>query len=221
MLYIILILFVITGAFLLLNFRIRFQIGHGRRLLFVGLGRSGPQFDYAAGVGRIKLCGLNIRTFALGEKAEAVPKKKPPKPRDLAKKKKKPSRKRSLRDMAGVLPAVLKAVWLWFISLLKAAAIEELEGEIEAGFDSPDLTGTAFGYYQAAIAAVPGVASRVRFTPDWTGPSFAGSARGSVALPLYKIAGRTIQMIFRLPLRDLIKLAIGKKRGGQDGKQRS
>ena len=211
----------IIVAVLLLNFRVRFRLGRGQRLLFIGLGRTGPEFDFAESTGRVRLFGINIKSFTIGKEDKAAPKKeKPPKPEKAAKKKK-PGRKRPLRDILKVAPGTLSALWSWFLSLLKVAVIEELEGEIEAGFDSPDMTGTVFGYYQAAIGAVPLVATRVRFTPDWTGASFAGSVKGSMALPVYKIVWRTMVMIFRLPLRDFIKLAIGKRRGGQDGKQRS
>ena len=119
--------------------------------------------------------------------------------------------------MLSVLTDSARPLWSFSAGILRNIAIEEAQGEIRAGFDSPDLTGIAFGYYSAAAAAVPAMAGRLRFTPDWQGPSFAGKARLTVALPLYRLAARTIVLLFRLPLREMIKVAIGKKKGGQDG----
>jgi len=56
------------------------------------------------------------------------------------KKPKKPGRKRSIVDFISILPESLTALWKYFVGLLKAAVIEEMEGQIEAGFDSPDIT---------------------------------------------------------------------------------
>jgi hypothetical protein len=108
------------------------------------------------------------------------------------------------------------ALWGYFVSILKSVAVEEAQGEIEAGFDEPDITGRVFGYYQAALGMVPSVVGRVAFVPDWTGASFSASMRLSLALPLYKLIWRTLVLIARLPLRELVKLAIGKKRGDED-----
>jgi len=60
------------------------------------------------------------------------------------------------------------------------------------------------------------VVGRVQFIPDWIGPSFSGTARVSVAIPVYKLLLRTIVLTYRLPLRDLLKLAIRKKKGVSD-----
>jgi hypothetical protein len=102
--------------------------------------------------------------------------------------------------------------------IVKSLAVEELQGEIEGGFDSPDLTGRAFGYYRAVLGAVPALAGHFRYYPVWTGAVFSGSLRLAVVLPLYKMLYRTLLLVFRLPLRKIIKVAIGTKKGEQDVK---
>jgi hypothetical protein len=215
MYYLFLIMFVLLTLVMIVRIRVRFHFGSGQRLLFVGLGRTGPEFDLAARVGCLKLCGLNIKRFPLDRAKAKPPKKmKPPKEKTLSRKK---TRRPTLSQLKTVVPAVAKAAWAYFRGLLKAVIVEELQGEITGGFASPDVTGTVFGYYQAALAAVPAVAGRVTYIPDWTGPSFSGVVRGSVALPIYKLVFLTIRLVFELPLKQLLKLAIGRKKGGQDG----
>ncbi len=208
-----LILAVAVTAICLLNLRVRFELSGDRRLLFIGLGRTGPELDFVRGRGVFRLAGIRVKTFAIGERKPSKPKKKPEKPRRA-----KPLKKatRPLRDILRVGTKCLGPVGAFLTGILKSVAVERLEGQIEVGFESPDLTGRVFGYYQAALAAVPGVVGRVRFIPDWTGASFGGSARVAVALPLYKLLARTAVLIYRLPLRELIRLAIGKKKGEQD-----
>lgn len=222
MLYLILILLALFIAFLLLNVRIRFQLSDARKLLFVGVGRSGPEFDFTGRIGSVKLFGVKIKSFEIGKEkkrkereAEAGAKEakaaEPPKPS------KPPKRARvSLRDLYRIGPKCIKPLWAYLVSVLKAVVVEELEGRVQAGFDSPDLTGAVFGYYQAALAAMPGVVGRLRYVPDWIGPSFTGAGRVSVAIPVYKLLLRTMVLTYRLPLRDLLKLAIRKKKGVSD-----
>jgi len=204
---------------LFLRLRVQFDIADGKRHLFAGFGRTGVELDFVARTRSIKMLGLRASTSPMDkEETEISDKPKTPVQPEPESRKKVSKRERSLRDLIRILPQCSKAVFTYFIGLLKSAMIEECEAEIRAGFEQPDITGMAFGYYQAAIAAVPGVAGRLRYTPDWTGASFSGSARLAVALPLYRLIYRTVLLIFRLPLRELIKLAIGRKtRGGRDG----
>ena len=109
-----------------------------------------------------------------------------------------------------VLVLVILKWFLWKI-LLKSIIVEELSGTIKAGFDSPCLTGQIFGYYQAVVGAVPSMAGRVIYIPVWDEELFEVSFKASVAIPLYKIVYRTMILIIKLPLREIIKLAIGKK----------
>ena len=212
MLYILSAIVIIVVAVMLLRFRIRLDLSKERRLLFVGLGRTGHEHDFASGRGKLRLFGLNIKSI----KAEKEKPKAKPKPAKKPKKKKKITRQRSIADILRVVPAVGRAVTGYMYSLLKSLIVEKLEGEIQAGFETPDLTGQAYGFYQAALGSVPSIGGRLKFIPDWEGQSFNGAAKVSVAIPLYRVFVRTVVLIFRLPLRDLIKLAIGKKKGDQD-----
>lgn len=207
----IIILALLLAAICLLRLRLRFELGSDRRLLFVGLGRSGPEYDFVRRIQSFMLFGRCIKSTPM-KKVD-----KPAEPKPEAQPREKARRVRPFGDILKAVPDVSRALWRYSIGLLKSIAVEELEADVEAGFYEPDLTGQLFGYYQAALAAVPSVVGRVRYTPDWTGASFAGQARVAVALPLYRLLYRTLILICQLPLRRLIKLAIGKKRGGQDG----
>jgi len=217
--YFVLILFLAAvTAVMILRVRVRVEVsGTQRRVLFVGLGRSGADMDLVGKLGRLQLFGVSVKSFELGRK-------KPKPPKEKAEKKaepKKARRKRSLLDSLKIMPETVGALWSYVVSLIKATVVEELNGKIEAGFDEPDLTGMTFGYYQAALAAVPSVVGKVQFEPDWTGASFTGSMRVAAAIPLYKLTWRTVVLLFQLPLRKLLRVAIGKRRGDQDGQQRS
>ncbi|MBU0984666.1 MAG: hypothetical protein KKA42_12390 [candidate division Zixibacteria bacterium] len=234
---------VLVFAVLMLRIRMRLEISGDRRLLFVGLGRSGPELDFVRKTGVLRVFGWKTREFALGDKDEKEPAKaavlekttaqkaevlsqaeaaKAAKPAEPAKTKKiRRKRRRSPAEIIRLVPACSKALWKYFIGLLGGMIVEQAEGDIEAGFDSPDLTGQAFGYYQAAMGAVPAVMSRIHFTPDWTGPSFSGAVRLAVALPVYRLVGQTVALIWRLPVRKIVKVAIGEKEGVQDDQQRS
>ena len=212
----IIIIALLLSAILLLRLRVRFELGSGRRRLFVGLGRSGPQFDFVRRVQMVKLFGWTLWSKPMKVTDDSDAPEAPPDDKKKSRAKK-PGRVRSIREILAAVPAISNALWHYSIGLLKSVIVEELEAEIEAGFEAVDLTGQAFGYYQAALAAAPTVMGRIHYTPDWTGASFAGQARVSVALPLYRLVICTLKLIYQLPLRRLVKLAIGKKRGGQDG----
>ncbi|UCD63080.1 MAG: hypothetical protein JSW34_10010 [Candidatus Zixiibacteriota bacterium] len=213
MLYVIIVIAAVIVAVLLLRLRLRLLLSDRQKLLFVGLGRSGSEFDFSAGTSAVKVFGLKFGTRKLGRKpgAEREPGKKP------KKKARKPRRRqRPVGYFLRVIPGVVKAVGAYLTSMLRAVVVEYLDGEIEGGFASPHITGMAYGYYRAALAAAGPVAGRLRFRPVWEGPSFDGTLRASFAVPLYSLAWRTILLVFRLPLRDLTRLAIGKKKGETD-----
>jgi len=211
MIYVLVIIVLLLVALTLLRLRVRLTLSGPERSLFVGLGHSGREQDLVKRTGRLKLFGVNVVTLRPPEKKKVKPKKK-----KEAKPKKKPARKRPLGDFVRLIPDLFRAASGYFFSLIKSVEIEELEGEIEAGFDTPDITGQVYGYYQAALATVPSIGKRFRFTPDFSGPSFDGAARVALAIPLYRIILRTAALLFRLPLRKIIKLAIGRKKGDQD-----
>lgn len=215
MAYFILLVVALITALMLLRLRLRVRFSGEQRLLFVGLGRSGPELDFARGVGHVKLFGLKIKSFPLKKKpketapAKAVPaqpieKEKPGKA--------KTRRQRSLWEMILATPQIVRAFWKYFVGLVTSVIVEECEGEIRAGFSEPHLTGQAFGYYQALVGIIPAV-GRLQFVPDWAGASFAGSMRLSVAIPMHAVAYRTFILIVQLPIRRLIRFARGKKNG--------
>ncbi|MFZ5979852.1 MAG: hypothetical protein ACOYVF_04410 [Candidatus Zixiibacteriota bacterium] len=216
MIYLILAIIILLGSALLLNIRIRIELDKDRRLLFFGLGRSGAEYDFVSKINRLKIFGFNLKPSEPGRRTDKKPppvKAQPPKEKPAKPKKK---RERPLGDMIKIAPQCLRAAGLYLLGLVKSAAIEEFEGEIKGGFETPDLTGQAFGYYQAVLGAAPALAGRLRFYPDWTGASFAGAVKVSVVLPLYKLLYRSLVLVLRLPLRKLVKLAIGTKKGEQD-----
>ncbi|MBU8934713.1 MAG: hypothetical protein KOO62_12010 [candidate division Zixibacteria bacterium] len=209
---IILVMLLVAVAVLLLRLRLRLQWGSERKSFFVGLGRSGPEFDFSNKTGVFRLLGITLKRFPLdSDRKEDISKKKA-----KTTKVPKPRRQWSWAQLRYLVPVIVQEAGSFMRQTLSSLVIEELEGEVRAGFDSPSDTGMAYGYYQAALAAVPGVVGRVRFVPIWDGPSFSGSAAVTVALPLYKLFWRMIVLAWRLPLREIYKLAIGTRKGGHD-----
>ena len=210
----ILILFV--AAFLLVRLRLRVDLSPERRIVFLGLGRTGPEIDFVRREIRLRLSGIRIKSFLLDREApvpdvaEAGESK-----RRIERTSAKPKRRRSFLAVLDIVPQSLAALWKYFVGLLKAAIIEQAEGEIEAGFDAPHITGQVYGCYQVALAAAPSLMSRFRYTPVWTGPKFSGTLRVSIAWPVYRLLWQTMLLIWRLPKRKLVKLAIGEKKGDQ------
>ena len=166
MLIFLIIITVLAVLFLVTRLRLRLNLASDRKLLFVGLGRSGPEFHLGEKSGELKLFGYRILTFETGAKKSAEEKLRRQKTKAEKKKEKskaakpKARRFRSVTDILAIVPQSSRALWWYSIELLKAGVIEQAEGEIEGGFDSPDLTGQAFGFYQAALGAVPALAGR-------------------------------------------------------------
>jgi len=196
-------LFIFLALITLLHIRFRLVIQSGRKTLFVGLGRTGILTNFAEQTRTILIAGRTIKTTLITKKKKQELEKKEPA--------KKSRRVRPFSQVLGIIPGSLRAVTRYLYSLVKATIIEELEVELNAGFNERHLTGMAYGYYQAAMAAVPAIGKRIKFTPNWTGASISGGFRTSVSIPFYKIIYRTIVVLFQLPLRKLIKLAIGRK----------
>lgn len=191
----------------------RVLLASERKFIFFGLGRSGFEYNFSSKTSSFILFGRPIKTLKKEkEKAEEKPKKVKEKP-----KKAKPKRKRPLKDIIRIIPKSSKALFHYLIGLLKAVVVEELDGDIKAGFESPDLTGRIFGYYQAAYYAVPAVVGRINYQPVWNETAFEAKMKASVAIPMYKIVYRSIILIFSLPLRDIIKVTIGRKERSHDG----
>ena len=214
---IILILFV---CFLMSRLRFRAELSDRRRLLFFGIGRSGVQVDYVANVTRIRLFGLTVKTIPrLESDTESFDTESPVTPTPITKDKvrtrRQKGRKRPLhiREWLDIAITSLRAVRKYMAELFRAVIVEEAEAEIRAGFESPNVTGELYGYYQALIGAVPSLAPRLRFYPDWMGISFSGSARLSLAIPMYALLYRTGLMIFRLPILKTYRLVKEQRKG--------
>lgn len=214
MIYFLVTILIISIIMLLLNLRLIFRVNEKEKFLFAGLGRSGGEFDFSKKTGVIKLFGLSVKQFDIfstEEKDKAETKKK------RAKEKKKSKRTRSFKQILKIIRGSLNAFKNYIISILKNVVVEEMEGKIEGGFDSIDLTGQAYGYYQAVCGAVPSISQRLIFIPHWEENYLKAEVKGAVALPLYVLCYRTAILIFSLPLRKIIKFTIGKKKGGHDG----
>lgn len=203
-------------ALMLLKFRIRLDITDKKRTMFVGLGRTGTEFSLRDRTLWMKVFGYRLKQMKLGGKKieKKMEKEKPGKearPRPKVRR-----RLRSRVDFLKIGRRSASALFSFSKSLVKATYIERLDGNINAGFDSPDLTGKLYGFYQASLSAAPSLMGRLSYQPDWSGASFRGSAHLSLALPMYKFCYESIRLIFSLPLRDIIRLAIGTKKGGHD-----
>ncbi len=192
----------------LLRIRVKLGLYPNVKTLFVGLGNSGIRIDISGKKSSIILAGRTIRTRSI--KAKTI--KQRPEAKIKTSKRKRFLRSLPFKQVVAVIPNTIKAFWDYFFSILKSAAIEEFDGEINAGFGPPDITGMAFGFYQATLAGIPGIDKRFKYIPDWNGLSFQGQLRLSVSIPLYRVLFRTMVVAWQLPLRDLLKLAIGTKK---------
>lgn len=205
---------ILSAAFFLLalatliRLRVKLDLYPNVKTLFAGLGRTGIRIDITGKTRSFLIAGRTIKTFS----TEKKPDKKTAKEKIKAVKKQKPGRQRSLKKILAVVPTILKALTNYTYSILKSAAIEEFDGQINAGFGPPHITGAAFGFYQATLAGIPGITGRFRYIPDWNGLSFQGQLRLNVSIPLYRLLFKTMVMLWQLPLRELIKLAIGTKK---------
>ena len=205
---------VLIAALLLVRLRLRVELSPERRIVFLGLGRTGPEIDFLRREVLIKLSGMSIKRFSFERHAPKIRpasrEKTTTRERNITK-----SRKREfpLRLFLKVLPQCLVAVWEYVAGFLRTAVVERAEGEIEAGFGAPHITGQVYGCYQAALAIAPALESRIRFIPVWSERSFSGSLRMNVAWPVYQALWLSVLFIWRLPIRQLLRLAIGQKKG--------
>ncbi len=207
-------LLIITFLTLLLKLRLRLQLEDATKTAFFGIGRSGISYDFISHQSTLFLFGKEIKKLSTESKPEEKTKVKKASQKQ---KKEKSKRVRPIKDILALIPKSSKALYTYSISILKSIVVEELEGQVTGGFDSPDITGQFFGYYQAAYYAVPSVVGRVQYQPNWIEASFDANLRASVAIPLYKIMYRSIILFFSLPLRDIIKITIGRKERSHDG----
>jgi hypothetical protein len=222
--YVLIAIALIIVAVLLLRLRLRAEVGTQQRWLFVGLGRTGIQADFVSNRLTLRWAGLSVYSRPVitekpgEEPPEKPPERKKPSEEKEPREKKKPSRRPrvTFSEFLDLVRRSKTAVWTYIVGILKAITVEQLEAEIEAGFEEPHITGQVFGYYQAALAAVPAVVGRVNYTPDYTGASFEGAIKASIALPLYKWLYRSIVLLWQLPIRDIVRMTIGSRKGEQD-----
>lgn len=219
LLIILAVLIALLLGLLMLHLRLRCYLNRDEKSLFAGLGRSGIMIDLVNKTGQVRLFGFGFRPFPL-EKGKAPHKERAkPKIKESVSEIEQPKKERPIRDILSVLKLSVMPVWRYIVSLFRAARFEELSGNIKGGFESPDLTGQTYGYYHALVGAVPAFSGRLNYTPDWEGSSFQADLKASLVMPLYSVVGRTIQLAYRLPLRKIINLAIGKKKVGNPNGQ--
>ncbi len=224
MVYVLLILLIILVGILILRVRLCVVLEDGTRHIGLSLGRrSGVRLDLRQQQGALELLTVPVYRFDLGVEDKD-------KPEEKTVKKSKPRRKRRrlsiarwfsidrLKDLLIIVNRSRKAVWNFVKGMLRATALEELQARIYAGLDAPDRTGRLYGYYQAVLGAVPVLHDRLVFVPNWTEASFAASGRFAAAVPLYKLIWRTVVLIWQMPSRKAIKMAIQEKKGEQDVK---
>lgn len=206
-------------ALSLVRLRIRFELGSQVRQVFFGFGRTGLEIDWITRYRTLRIWGIPVRRRPIAEAVEqpvpahALQSPGPAKPVMPKRSASKIARSRDWLELLDLLPASGRAFWKYATGLLKAVIVEQMDGQIEAGFAQPDYTGIAFGYYQAALATAPSVIGRVAFVPRWEGPTFTGHLRGSIALPLHRLILDSVLLAWRLPCRRIIRFAIGKKKG--------
>jgi hypothetical protein len=177
--------------------------------MFVGLGRTGVLTDFTEKTRTIIFAGKTLKSSPIVEQP-AKPKREKPL--------KKSKRIRPIGDVIAIIPDSFRAFGKYVYSNIKSIIVEEFEAEVKAGFEDPYLTGMAFGYYQAAVGAVPFFGKFFKFVPDWNGGAVSGGLKTTVSIPLYKVIYRTTVLVFSLPLRKVVKLAIGRKDRKQNGR---
>jgi hypothetical protein len=229
MMYFLLAVVLFIAMFLMVRLRVRLHLSPERKLLFVGLGRTGPEFDFVDRVIRIKLFGLKIGQITmrkaeqdteegLAEQADTLAR-----PAEPATEKKsgvsKPKRHRPFSLLLQIVSESGRAIWNFVVAIFKGVIVEEAEGELTLGFDSPDTTGKMFGYYHAVAFAMPGLTNRLNIMPDFSGKVATGRAKVTLALPMWVLVYRTGRLITQVPIRKIIRYSRGETKGARHGEQ--
>lgn len=218
--YAVTVILILIVCFLLLRLRFRAELSDRRRLLFLGIGRSGVQIDYVADVTRIRLFGITVRTLPRTDSTDesiedSIPVTPTPISKEKVAKKKRKSVRQPLhiREWLDIGLTSVRAARKYAGDLLRAVIIEEAQAEVHGGFESPNLTGEVYGYYHALVGAVPSLETRLKYYPDWMGRSFNGSARLSLAIPMYSLFYRTGLMLIRMPIIRAYRLVREQRKG--------
>ncbi|MCK4301946.1 MAG: hypothetical protein KAW91_04200, partial [candidate division Zixibacteria bacterium] len=106
----IVVLVVFAVAVWLLRLRVQLEISNDRRSLFVGLGRTGREYDYLRRVRSVRVLGFRVSSSPIDEKKAGKP-ERPEKKSTTKPPPGKPGRKRPLRDILRILPECSKALW--------------------------------------------------------------------------------------------------------------
>jgi hypothetical protein len=225
MLWILGILIVLALATLLLRIRIGCDLGPEKKLVFVRIGRSGSEFDFTTRRMIIRLFGIRIKEFEISAVKKTGKEAVPEEPSQIAKEKAgepeakpKVKRVRPFSLLMDIVSESSKALWHFVVAILKGVIVEEARGELSIGFDSPDVTGKAFGYYHAVAWAAPSLANRISITPVFTEKVMTGKARVTLALPVYVLVYRTGKLIVNMPIRKTIRYSRGIQKGANHGK---
>jgi hypothetical protein len=118
------ILTLVLAALLLVRLRLRVDLTAERRVVFVGLGRTGPEIDFVHREMRLRLSGIRIKSFPLDrETSEPETTKVSASKHQVGRASTKPKRRRSFLAVLEIVPQSLAALWKYFVGLLKAAII--------------------------------------------------------------------------------------------------
>jgi hypothetical protein len=221
MLWILTILLVLLVATLLLRLRVGCHLSPEKKVAFVRLGRSGSEYDLGRKVMVIRLFGMKVREIGFEAKAKAVKgqvvESEPTESAtpEAVKPKKEVSRPFSL--LLEILNESGQVIWKFVVAVFRAVVVEEAEGELAFGFESPDVTGRVFGYYHAIAWVAPSVTGRVNVVPVFSGKTFSGRARVTIALPLYVLVYRVGRLVVQMPIRKIIRYARGIQKGANHG----
>lgn len=195
---------------LLVRLRLRIDFSESKRLLFIGLGQTGPEFDFFNHTRTFRLFGIALSPKPLHRATSPTPAQSAdstPQPRRAR-------RSAPISAWLPLIPDIFGSVLSFVAGLLRSVIIEECAGAIRASAPSPDQTGQLFGCYCALAGAVPAIGAHLSFEPDWLdGPSFSGTVRFSAALPLYALLYRVLILLWSLPLWQLYRLSRLKPKG--------
>ena len=164
--------FFLLALLTLFRLRVKLDLYPNVKTLFAGLGYTGIRIDITGKTRSILFAGRTIKIFS----TEKKPEKKPPEEKTKTAKKQKPGRQRPLKKILAVVPTTLKALTNYTYSILKSAAIEEFDGQINAGFGPPHITGAAFGFYQATLAGIQELPDGLSISPTGTDYPFRDSS---------------------------------------------
>ena len=215
-LYILLIVLGLFTLLLLLRLRLRVYIDDGRRLISFSYATARIEANIRENEGTASFLGITLRRFPLvkdesekkkkqGKKEEAEQENGPGPLRKLARSFREKKGRLTVIDLLAVAPQITWAHARLFADIFGDTTVEQLDVDIEGGFEYPHLTGQMLGYYHALVGAVPMGPVRISYVPDWDGAPFTGSVRASLALPLYRLLYRLLRYLFRLPIMNIVK----------------